>query len=42
MLQVDEQHTRFNIVEMRHMRDMQPQDELFGKSFLWAVRMHRR
>jgi hypothetical protein len=29
----------FNIVEMRRMNEMLPSDKLFGKDFLWAIRM---
>jgi hypothetical protein len=32
----------FKIVEIRRMNEMLPSAELFGKDFLWAVRMLRR
>lgn len=31
----------FKLVQIRRMREMLPSDELFGKDFLWAVRMLR-
>jgi SAM-dependent methyltransferase len=29
----------FNILEFRRMKEMKPEDSLFGKSFLWAILM---
>jgi SAM-dependent methyltransferase len=33
--------SRFQFAEIRRMRNMRPEDELFGQDFLWAARMVR-
>jgi SAM-dependent methyltransferase len=34
--------SRFNFTEIRRMRNMRPEDKLFGKDFLWTARMVRK
>ena len=33
---------RFHFTDIRRMRNMRPEDKLFGKDFLWAARMVRK